>query len=234
MAGPLKGYLWTTDSSYDYILGSYEDPKTVRTFCTWLRPDGIFYDIGGNVGYYALMANRFIDTGKIYSFEPLPFLRSIFEQHIELNKRHVQHSNINILPFAISDHEKEVSFSNDINQRDGNTYITSSENFTRAKDSITVKCYSIDELLQQGYAAPDIIKIDVEGAELDVLNGAINTLKQYKPYILLATHDCHLPGVKDQCLHILQSLGYTVKHTGYYHKHLAGLDDYIAVHQTKL
>jgi FkbM family methyltransferase len=234
MAGPLKGYLWSTESSYDYILGGYEDPKTVKTFCSWLRPDTVFYDLGANVGFYSMIANRFISTGKIYSFEPLPFLRAVFEQHIAINKKHIQHNNISIRPFAISDHEKEIPFSNDVKLRDGNTYIESAENFTNAKDGILVKCYSVDELLQQGYDAPNILKIDVEGAELDVLKGAINTLEQYKPHILLATHDCHLPGVKDQCIELLQQLGYTVNHTGYYHKHLPGLDDYIAVHQTKL
>jgi len=234
MEGHLKGYLWTTGSSYEYILGTYENPEVVETFCSWLKPNSVFYDLGGNVGFYALMANRFISSGKIYSFEPLPFLLTIFEKHIALNKKFIQHHNINILPFAISDHEKEVIFSNDIDQCEGNTYVKSSANFAGAKDSILVKCYSIDELMQQGYAAPDIIKIDVEGAELDVIRGAINTIKQYKPHILLATHDCHLPGVKDQCLDLMQRLGYTLKHTGDYHKHVEGIDGYIAVHQTKL
>ena len=233
-AGPLKGYRWSTGSSYDYILGSYEDPETIKTFCSWLKPDNIFYDLGGNVGFYALIANRFITTGKIYSFEPIPFVRAIFEKHIELNKNYIHPDNIRILSFAISDNAKEIAFSNEISQRDGNTYIKSAENFSNAQHHVMVKCFSIDELLLQGYAAPDIIKIDVEGAELDVLHGAIDTLKQYKPHILLATHDCHLPGVKDQCVALLQQLGYTVKHTGYYHKPPYGLDDYIAVHQTKL
>ncbi len=235
MAGPLKGWLWSTGSSYEYILGNYEDPQIVETFCSWLKPDTIFYDLGGNVGFYALMANRVISSGKIYSFEPLPWVRSIFEQHIALNKKFIQRDNIHILPFAISDHEKEVSFSNNIDQRDGNTYIKSSENYTNSSQTSMVKCYSIDELMQQGYDRPDIIKIDVEGAELDVLKGAINTIKQYKPNIVLATHNCHLPGVRDQCIALLQELGYVVKHTGYYHKTPeSGLDDYIAVHQTKL
>lgn len=234
MGGPLKGYLWTTGSSYEYILGNYEDPEIVKTFCSWLKPDTVFYDLGGNVGFHALLANRFISTGKIFSFEPVPFIRAIFEQHIELNKKFIQHKNISILPFAISDHEKEIVFSNDPNQRDGNTYIKSAENFVNADQRIEVKCFSIDELLLQGYAAPDIIKIDVEGAELDVLKGAINTLKQYKPHVLLATHNCHLPGIKDQCVNFLAEQGYELKHTGYYHRPPYGLDDYIAVHQTKL
>ena len=50
MAGPLKGYLWSTASSYDYILGEYEDPATLKLFMSWLKPDSVFYDVGANVG----------------------------------------------------------------------------------------------------------------------------------------------------------------------------------------
>lgn len=234
MAGPLKGYLWTTGSSYEYILGNYEDPLMINTFCSWLQPSTVFYDLGANVGFYALMANRFISIGKIYSFEPMPYIRTVFERHIALNKKFITNDNIIILPFAISDHEKETSFSNGISHQDGNTYIKASKVYNEADSIIMVKCYSIDELLQQGFKPPGIIKIDVEGAEYDVLKGAVNTLKEYKPYILLATHECHLPGVKDQCIHFLTELGYTLKHTGRYNKQVPGLDDYIAVHQTKL
>jgi len=234
MAGPLKGYLWTTGSSYDYILGTYEDSQVTETFYSWLRPDAIFYDLGANVGFYALMANRVISTGKIYCFEPMPSLRSIFEQHIALNKKHIQHNNIEILPFAISDQQKEIRFSINSKWQDGNTYISSSEAYTGAEDTIIVKCYSIDELVKQGFKAPGIMKIDVEGAELDVLKGAAETLKKYKPHIILATHDWHLPGVKDQCLLFLRDLGYTVKKTSHHNKDIPGLDDYIAVHDDNL
>jgi len=234
MAGPLKGYLWTTGSSYDYILGSYEDPQVAETFYSWLKPGTVFYDLGANVGFYALMANRVISTGKIYCFEPLPLLRSIFEQHIALNKKCIRHNNIEILPFAISDHEKEIRFSINSKWQDGNTYISSSEAYTGAEDTILVKCYSIDELVKQGFKAPDVIKIDVEGAEFDVLKGAVETLKKYKPSIILATHDWHLPGVKEQCLSFLDELGYTMRQAGQNHKEIAGLDDYIAVHKESI
>ena len=207
MAGPLKGYLWTTHSSYEYIIGCYENPAALHEFCKWLKPDSIFYDLGANIGFYSLLANRFITKGKIYSFEPMPFNRIIFEKHIELNKDLISVNNISLLPFAISDKEKEVIFSEDTDQKDGNTYITSSPVYGAAKDTITVQCYSIDELVQKGYEKPGMIKIDVEGAEYDVLKGAVNTLKMYKPDLLLATHDCHLPGVKDNCIQFLQELG---------------------------
>lgn len=234
MAGPLKGYQWTTRSSYEYLLGNYEDPQVMDSFCYWLQPGSVFYDLGANIGFYSLVANKIISTGKIYSFEPSPMSRRIFEQHIALNKKLMLHDSIRILPFAIADRKKEVRFSNDSNNLDGNTYISSPAVDTNTKTAITVNCYAIDDLLAEGYEKPGIIKIDVEGAELEVLKGAVNTLQQYKPFILLATHDCRLPGVKDACVKFLTGLGYTVQHTGGYNKQLAGLDDYIAIHPDRL
>ena len=126
MDGPLKGYQWTTGSSYEYILGNYEDPLVMDSFCSWLKTGSVFYDLGGNIGFYAFVANRFIRTGKIYSFEPSPISRNIFEQHMTINKILLTHDNISILPFAVSDREKAISFSNNKNNRDGNTYIQGS------------------------------------------------------------------------------------------------------------
>lgn len=233
MDGPLKGYLWTTRSSYEYILGDYEDPQVIETFCSLLKPHSVFYDLGANVGFHSLLANRYITKGKIYSFEPQPGVRKIFESHIALNKKRMPGCNIEIFPFAISDTEKEVLFSDDLKQTDGNTYIKSSPVFTAAENTITVKCYSLDGLMEAGYAPPGIIKIDVEGAEYDVLQGAVQTLQHYKPAILLATHECHLPGVKENCVHFLEALGYQLTHTGNHNKQVPGLDDYIAVHPGK-
>ena len=234
MAGPLKGYLWSTAGSYEYILGNYEDPAALKTFLSWLKTNTVYYDVGANIGFHSLTANRFITTGKIYSFEPLPSARNQFEKHISLNKKFIRDNNIKLLPFAVSDTAKQVEFSNSKIAMDGNTYIKESPVFTGAAKKIIVQCYSIDGLLEQGYDKPDIIKIDVEGAEYDVLRGAINALQEYKPNILLATHDCHLPGVQESCVVFLKQLGYQLKHTGSHNKQLDGLDDYIAIHQSKL
>jgi FkbM family methyltransferase len=234
MAGPLKGYLWNTSSSYDYLLGQYEDPATLQQFIAWLKPGSVLYDIGANVGYHSLLANRFATGATVYAFEPMPFVREIFETHIRLNKERIGINNIRLLPVAIADAEKEVEFSNDPAFRDGNTYISQSCVFNKAAGKIRVQCNSIDILISQGYKVPDIIKIDVEGAEYDVLLGARKTLTTYHPHILLATHDCHLPGVQQKCIDLLKDLGYELKHTGRHNKHMAGLDDYIAKHKDKI
>ena len=158
----------------------------------------------------------------------------LFEKILELNKVQIQHHNIELFPFAVSDSIKELSFSNDPDHAEGNTYIQASPVFAQAANSILVKCISIDEWIKQAHAVPDIIKIDVEGAEYDVLKGAMHTLQTYKPKILLATHDCQSPGVKDRCVDLLKELGYTVTHTGHYNKQLAGLDDFLAIHPDRI
>jgi FkbM family methyltransferase len=233
-AGPLKGYLWSTSASYDYILGDYEDPATLQVFLSWLKPGSVYYDIGSSIGFHALTANTIITTGKIYAFEPVPATMDLFKKHIGLNSKLITGNRITLLPIAVSDEEKQVEFSDNTNQRDGNTYIKESPVFLEAEKKIMVQCKSVDGLLLEGYQQPDIIKIDVEGAEYDVLVGAKNTLQLYKPHILLATHDCHLPGVKEKCVNFLQQLGYQLQHTGNYHKYIDGLDDYIAIHKSKL
>ena len=138
------------------------------------------------------------------------------------------------MPFAISNAEKQIEFSDSNIQKEGNTYVKGSPIFSGAENKITVQCYSVDGLLEQGFERPDVMKIDVEGAEYDVLQGAVNTLQRYKPGILLATHDCHLPGVQEKCAQLLKQLGYILAHTGNYNKQRDGLDDYIAIHQTRL
>lgn len=137
---------------------------------------------------------------------------------------------IELLPYAVSDKEKEVIFSNNETAIEGNTYVNS-ELHTRSSKDLVVKCFSVDGLLESGYLAPDVIKIDVEGAEYDVLRGAKGALKKYRPKILLATHDCHLPGVQKLCVDFLQGLGYELKLLSNENKIMAGLDDYIAIHK---
>lgn len=231
--GPLKGYKWSTDYNYDYLTGDYEDAETMDTFCSWLKEDAVLYDLGANVGYYAFIANQLIRSGKIYSFEPLPANIVTFNAHLQLNKSKLSNNAITLLPYAVADEEKEVIFSNNDKTIEGNTYVDSVLH-TRSSKDLVVQCYSVDGLLEKGYLKPTVIKIDVEGAEYDVLRGAEQTLRKYKPNILLATHDCHLPGVQKLCVDFLAGLGYDLRLLSSHNKSMAGLEDYIATHKENM
>ena len=67
-----------------------------------------------------------------------------------------------------------------------------------------------------------------------MLLGAVKTLTQYRPKILLATHDCHVPGVQKKCVDFLEEMGYTLTRMDASIKKISGLDDYIAVHTTQI
>ena len=226
---PLKGYTWSTRYNYEYLTGDYEEKDTLDRFCSWLREDSVFYDLGANVGYYSFIANQFISKGKIYSFEPMPPNIDTFNAHLKLNRKKLINNSINLMPYAVSDKEKEVVFSSSNMSTEGNTYVNSALH-SNSEKNLRVKCFSVDGLLEQGYPTPDIIKIDVEGAEFDVLRGAEQTIKKYHPKILLATHDCHIPGVRKLCVDYLHQLGYKMELLSNENKIMAGLDDYIAIH----
>jgi len=232
ISSPLKGFLWSTATNYDYLTGTYEDPIVIETFLSWLQPHSVLYDLGAHVGYYSFLAQQKITKGIIYSFEPSPVNLEIFADHLALNKSRISEGVINIQPYAVSDKEKEVIFSDTKISVEGNSYMKDKSGLKPA-EMIRIKSFSIDALVANGFLKPDVLKIDVEGAELEVLNGAVNTLRSCKPNILLATHDSHLPGIKNKCLELLGSLGYQVKHTGGYNKNLAGHDDFIAIHNDK-
>jgi len=229
MAGTLRGYWFTTERSYEYLLGNYEDPTTLETFMSACGKGTVFYDLGAAAGYYTLIADRCIDAGTILCFEPFTANRDLLKAHLELNKERLKKSNgIRVLPYALSDENKTIAFSNDPVQTDGNTYIKTSPSFKENAEPLMVTAYALDNWVAAGNAPPNIIKIDVEGAEYDVLKGAEKTILQYRPLILLATHDCHLPGVKDKCISLLTGWGYKLQHTGNYNQQVGGLDDFIA------
>jgi hypothetical protein len=122
------------------------------------------------------------------------------------------------VPKAVSNKLDDLVFTN-TNDRAGNTYINSSPKFNESDVRFSVKATTLDHFcFVEKNKLPSLIKIDVEGAEYDVLCGAEKVIKESKPIIIVATHDFHVKGVKDKCINLLVSYGYK------YHK-LNNYDD---------
>ena len=68
-----------------------------------------------------------------------------------------------------------------------------------------VRVYSIDDLVANGAAPPHVIKCDIEGAEFEALQGAINTLRTHHPTIFLSFHERQ---IQQNCCTLLADLGY--------------------------
>lgn len=132
---------------------------------------GDIIDIGANIGISRLILEKYLlKNNKYICVEP-------DKNNIKLLKNN--YPNSIILPFAVSNKNKYVSFG------ETNTGITSRIN-NNSKHKI--KAVSIDYLVKNLRLHPSLIKIDVEGSEIDVINGAKNTLKIFKPILLVEIH----------------------------------------------
>lgn len=191
LSGPLKGMSWVVGSSnHGCWLGLYERKET-RSFVSAVQHNSVVWDIGANVGYYTLMASRLAE--KVFSFEPLPSNVAKLKQHIALN--HLE--NVFVEEAAVSDHEGDAFFKEAGSNSVGRL---------QADGQLKVRLLTIDGLWQRSeIPIPSLIKMDVEGAELNALRGGINMLKCARPTIFLATHSQNL---HQSCSNLLLNLGY--------------------------
>jgi FkbM family methyltransferase len=197
MQGPMRGMRWIIGSGdHGYWLGSYELEFQHR-FAKIVQPRDIVLDIGAHVGYYTLLASKLVGThGHVYSFEPLPRNAEYIERHIRLNRL----QNVTFSQIAISSHSGTASFGGGVSSSTGRL----------SKDGdLEVRTSTLDELIDSDtIETPQIIKIDVEGAERSVLEGAKLVLQKHHPILFLATHG---PEAHRDCLDLLHSLGYSLE-----------------------
>lgn len=160
-------------------LNAYEYRK-VQFFENILQEGMTFLDIGANRGYYTLLAAKLMnDTGNILAFEPNPYNYYWLNKAVEANT----YTSIKTFALALSDKNGEESmFLND--NRSGNCSLINKkgENCKR----MDVKARTLDSIFgEMKIKNIDMIKIDVEGAELSVLKGAQQTLSEIRDLMLL-------------------------------------------------
>ena len=182
MQGRLKGKKWVVGAgSHGYWMGSYEIHKRIA-FEREVKPGMVIYDIGANVGFYSILGAQLAGpNGSVIAFEPFHRNVEYIRKHIDLN----QFKNIKVMEVAVSNVNGSVFFEPGISIATGHLSKTG---------SLEVQSISLDKLFNDGtLPAPDVIKVDVEGAELDVFTGAQELIKNHRPLIFVDTHgrDAH-------------------------------------------
>ncbi len=192
--GPLRGARWIVGAStHGCWMGCYEFTKQ-RLFARTIRPGQVVYDIGANVGFYTLLASVLVGpTGKVLAFEPLPRNVDYLRAHLKLNHCH----NTTLVTAAVSDVMGTARF-------DGSG--DNSMAHLASDGALTVETVTLDHVvLTQGEPPPQVLKIDVEGAEVAVLQGGRRTIETYRPTIFLALHG---PELQRDCCAWLRARGY--------------------------
>ncbi len=135
------------------------------------------FDIGANIGWYTLSFAKLPKVNKVYSFEPIPHTYQYLKKHLKLNEI----GNVITFNFAFADNIGEKTFYWTKSETGSASMVNIQE---RSKiDKVNCKVTTIDHFMENKQDAIDLIKCDVEGAELFVFKGAIKTLKKDKPII---------------------------------------------------
>ncbi|MGA1869109.1 MAG: FkbM family methyltransferase [bacterium] len=163
-----------------YLNGVWE--KEVTEFIlSRIKPGFIVLDIGADIGYYTLLFAKLVGpSGHVVSFEPIPKAKWYLDKNIEINK----FNNVTSHSFALFDKKGYVCLEDPFHTSKINP---SKQNIS--SNDIRVEMKVFDECAaEMGITQVNLVKIDVEGAELNILRGMRNTLQEQHPALLVEVH----------------------------------------------
>ena len=200
----------TGQSNPAYGIGSNEQPVQMAVK-KHLNPGDVFYDIGANVGFFTIIAARCVgQNGRVIAFEPVPENVALIRKNIRLNNS----DNVEVIQKAVSSVSGEGELL--LSHYSGGSVLSEIDSPPPdLKDSISIDIVSIDELVRNGdIPAPTLVKIDVEGAEHDVLLGMRETIQKHQPVVIYEVDDSKqesLERKKEQCATFFSEMGYQVQ-----------------------
>ncbi len=154
--------------------GDYE-PASRAACQTALRTGGTFIDIGAHVGLFAVPASAAVGpTGTVVAFEPDPANRTLLQRNLD---RHGC-ENATVVPAAVADRDGEMQLAR-------SRFNTGDHRLSEASGGLRVPVYQLDQWLARHGIEPDVIKMDVQGAEPLVLAGMTRTLGSDRPLQVL-------------------------------------------------
>jgi len=184
-----------------YRTGKIE-PHVTQLFCSLIREGMTVVDVGASFGYYTLLAAKRVgNSGLVFAFEPNPQSYEVLIENIKMNNW----KNVKTFQLAISDRREEVILNIPKMGQTGSTFARR-DNIVR---KIRVKALPLDSFLE--LRKVDIVKIDVEGAELKVLRGMRNILREGRAKIICEIHPkqiASLGGSISEIMDILEKYEY--------------------------
>jgi FkbM family methyltransferase len=192
-----------------YYLGRSE-PETFEFVSCFLKPGMVFFDVGAHIGEYTLMAAaRVGQSGQVHAFEAQPAMATLLRSNCSAN--HVRNAIINSC--AVSSREGNVEFEI-CSEPSMSSIVAGPARVGEHSGTICVPSITLDAYCERLGVWPDLLKIDVEGAEWLVLEGATRMLGRPAPPALL--YECldstysRFGSTPGMVATFLQGLGYEI------------------------
>jgi FkbM family methyltransferase len=187
------------------------EPETTHAILNLLEPGGTFFDIGANAGYFSVLAAlRVGPKGRVWAFEPNPTVRQQLGRHVEINDI-TDRVTIDDIALADRDEDDVEFFVSCWPENDGISSLTPAPETVargglRADATIRVRVRTFDTwMLSARVDRIDLMKIDVEGAELQTLKGMESAFDAARPKRII----CETPRESD-AVAFLRDKGYKV------------------------
>ncbi len=209
--GPAANLKFIAPYNFDYINGSIE-VFVQDALKKYLNPGDVFYDIGANIGFFTILGARLVGhSGKVFSFEPVPENVKSIKKNIKVNA----FVNTQVIDKAVSEHSgtEDIYITKNLA---GATLTSLGIHPHDAQTKAQVELVTIDDLvLSNKIEPPHFVKVDVEGAEMNVLKGMQKTIAEYRPIILYEVDSGDPLDLKKKLAELdsfMKGKGYTVEH----------------------
>lgn len=165
--------------------GGIWDPTATEYLSEILEPGNVFLDIGANAGYFTLLAGKYVGpTGRVLAVEPNPLMA----EQVRRNASRSGLINVQVEEVACSDSPKSSRLYLGPPSNTGGSSL--SDRNTTTTEWVDVACVQADDLVRKYHLSRiDLVKIDVEGAEHDVLRGMNTILADHRPKIVMELID---------------------------------------------
>lgn len=190
-------------TEYDRVNGFKNEKDFIKEIMNEADEGDIFYDIGANIGTHSCFAGK--AGAKVYGFEPFPNNVESLRKNFRLN-----HIDGEIFEVALMNENSEMQLTEGSGEA-GEGKISVTEN-----GELKTQVFRGDKFIErESLETPDVIKIDVEGAELEVLKGLEETLDSSSDLaIFIEIHPDRLPkfgGGDHELKDFLESLNFSIK-----------------------
>jgi FkbM family methyltransferase len=176
-AGHGRGIRLPLDPTQEkYYWAGQHDVPVQDALTRVLKPGAVFWDIGAHVGFFTILASRLVGSiGRVHAFEPMPLNLKRLGKSAELNGT----DNVTVHGIAVGGTNGSAQL---YGHRANAMWTLVAERANT--DGVTVRCRTIDSLASE-LGDPEVIKVDVEGAELDLLRGGLATIQLAKPTLVV-------------------------------------------------